>query len=95
MLEFTKIWYSPVVICNDLAVKYETGTIMCRFMYFVLQGISFLQASVYETNCTGAKACFAYTANQPRIHGRANGALQFTSKKYIFLKRETFEQRCL
>lgn len=56
-------------------------------MYFILQGISFLQALVCETNRTHAKACFAYTANQPRIHSRANEALKFTLKIYIFLEK--------
>jgi len=68
---FAQIWYSLGVICNNLGVKYKTETIMCRFMYFILQAL------VYETYRTIAKACFAYTANQPRIQpSRVNGALK-------------------
>jgi len=70
MVAFAQIWYSLGGICNNLAVKYKTETIMCRFMYFILQAL------VYETYRTIAKACFAYTANQPRIHGRVKGALK-------------------
>lgn len=83
MVELAKICYNPVAICNDLA-KYETETIMCRFIYFILQGISFLQASEYETNHTSAKACFW------GIHVRANRLIKFTSKIYIFCEKGDF-----